>query len=224
MVKKVSSKKIEFFQVQILSWFQDNGRHFPWREHSLNAYEYIVAEVLLQRTKAETVARFYPLFIMEFPNWQALADAELGKVEEFLKPVGLYRQRGKRLINLAREMVERKGILPTDRKELEQIPFMGQYISNAVELLIFNRCKPLLDVNMARVLERFLGPRTLSDIRYDPFLQQTAFKLVKHKMSKEVSWAILDFASIQCKARNPKCSTCLLNNQCQAVSSISVTP
>ncbi len=213
--KRVSKKKIAFFQEKILQWYKENGRTFLWREEGLTSYQYIIAEVLLQRTKAETIAKFYPLFLAEFPNWEALAEAEPGRVEEYLRPVGLYRQRAKRSISLANEMVKRKGVLPTNRKELEGIPFMGQYIANAVELVIFGQPSPLVDVNMARVLERFFGARQMADIRYDPYLQKLSYKVVKHVNVKKLNWAILDFAALVCKARSPICQQCSLQEECK---------
>ena len=48
---------------------------------------------------------------------------------------------------------------------------MAQYIANVVELIIFNQPSPLLDVNMARELERLFGARQMADIRFDTYLQ-----------------------------------------------------
>lgn len=206
-------KKIKFFQQQVLKWYRGNGRKFYWRRKGLTHYQYIIAEVLLQRTKAETIAKFYPSFIKEFPNWNALANASTKKVEKYLVPIGLYRQRSKRLKSLAKEMVKRNGRLPRERNELEAIPFMGQYIANAVELVIFNQPSPLIDVNMSRVLERFFGERKMADIRYDHYLQNLARKIVNHVNTKEMNWAILDFAALICKPK-PLCRGCLLNYQC----------
>lgn len=214
MPRRISKEKIKFFQKKILNWYKYNGRTFAWRKKGLTHYQYIIAEVLLQRTKAETIAEFYPNFVKEFPNWKALAKAKAKKIERYLKPIGLYRQRSKRLMSLAKEMVKRNGRLPKDRHELESIPFMGQYIANAVELVIFNEPSPLIDVNMARVLERFFGPRKLADIRYDPYLQKLSYKIVEHESAKEMNWAILDFAALLCKAKKPLCKLCWLNASC----------
>ncbi|WP_179415878.1 hypothetical protein HDF19_06435 [Mucilaginibacter sp. E4BP6] len=212
--KGLEDYKVEFLQENLLAWYKTSGRRFYWRKKGLSQYQYIIAEVLLQRTKAETIAKFYPLFILEFPNWLSLANADLKAIEVFLKPIGLYTQRALRLQNLAREMVKRKGRLPRDRKDLESIPFMGQYIANAVELVIYNQPSPLVDVNMARVIERFFSPRKMADIRYDPYLQGLAYKIVNHQNARYINWAILDFAAIICQARKPKCVICLINNNC----------
>lgn len=213
MTGKISKKRIEFFQEKILEWYKQNGRKFPWRKKGLTHYQYIIAETLLQRTKAETIAKFYPQFLKDFPNWKALAKANKRKLETYLKPVGLYRQRSKRLLSLAIEMVKRNGRLPRKREELETIPFMGQYIANAVELIIFKQPTPLVDVNMARVLERFFGPRKMADIRYDPYLQKLSYKIVNHKKAKDINWAILDFSAIICKPK-PICKNCSLSANC----------
>jgi A/G-specific adenine glycosylase len=111
-------------------------------------------------------------------------------------------------------MLKRKGKLPKDRAELESIPFMGQYITNAVELIIHKKPSPLIDVNMSRLVERYFGKRKMADIRYDPYLQELSYKIVNHQKAKEINWAILDFAAIICKAINPKCSVCPLNEKC----------
>lgn len=210
-----SARKIRFFQEIIITWYANNGRIFYWRRKGLSNYQYIIAEVLLQRTKAETIANFYPKFIKQFPNWKSLADAPIPEIKHYLKPVGLYTQRANRVKKLAVEMVRRKGRLPKQRPELESIPFMGQYLANAVELIIFQIPTPLIDVNMVRVLERFFGPREKADIRYDPYLQQLAKKIVDHRESKKINWAILDFAASVCKARTPLHEHCPLRNHCR---------
>src|SRR5688572_14209843 len=98
MPVQVSKEKIEFFQQHLLAWYQKNGRKFPWRKKGLTHYQYVIAEVLLQRTKAETVSRFYVTFIRDFPNWEALSSADVKEIETYLIPIGLYRQRSKRLM------------------------------------------------------------------------------------------------------------------------------
>lgn len=211
----IDARKIRFFQEKMLDWSSNSGRKFYWRKKGLPTYHYIIAEVLLQRTKAETIAKFYPGFVRQFPNWQSLADAKISDIEDYLRPVGLYIQRANRVKKLAIEMVRRKGKIPKDRDELEAIPFMGQYLANAVELIIFDNPSPLIDVNMSRVLERFFGPRKMADIRYDPYLQGLARKVVNHSESKKINWAILDFAATVCKAKSPLHEGCPLKGKCQ---------
>jgi A/G-specific adenine glycosylase len=69
---------------------------------------------------------------------------------------------------------------------------------------------------VARVLERFYGPRLLSDIRFDPYLQEVAHRVVACPAAKETNWAILDLAALVCKTR-PNCGVCPLRNRCRYV-------
>jgi A/G-specific adenine glycosylase len=207
--------EIKIFQKRILEWFYSNGRHFPWRNLSVSNYMIIISEILLQRTKAESVAKFYPIFINKYPSWKQLGKASETELQQTLMPIGLNKQRGTRLFKLAQELNKRKGVFPKTHTELEEIPMMGQYITNAYELFILKRPRPLLDVNMARVLERFFGIKLMSDIRYDKALQKLAMKLVNHHSAKEINWGILDFGATICRKRNPLCSTCIFKRHCK---------
>lgn len=198
----------------MILWFEENGRNFPWRKKKLSNYQLVISEVLLQRTKAETVAKYYPKFIQEYPSWKSLSIAKQEDIEEYLKPIGLHKQRAQRLLGLSKAMAKKNGRFPKSRDELESIPFVGQYIANAILLLIHNQPEPLLDVNMARVLERFFGSRKLADIRDDPYLQYLSKEIVDDKQALKINWSILDFAALICKKRNPACNTCTLRHKC----------
>ena len=210
----VSSRKIKSFQDKILSWFNNNGRHFPWRNPSANNYQKIISEILLQRTQAKTAAKFFPYFLKKYPSWRKLGMASELELQEFLQPIGLYKQRGTRLYNMAQGMSKRNGRFPSSRADVQEIPMTGQYITNAYELFILKKPSPLLDVNMARVLERYFGPRKMADFRYDSYLQDVSKRVVEHSDMKEINWAILDFGALICRKRNPLCLECPLSQEC----------
>lgn len=206
---------IEFFQDTLLEWFPENGRSFPWRRKSATNYELIISEIFLQRTKAETVSNFLPEFFKKYPSWKQLGETTIEELKEILKPIGLYNQRGTRLYNLAQEIKIRNGRFPRERNQVEDLSMMGQYITNAFELYILKKKAPLLDVNMARLLERFFGERKMADIRHDPYLQTLAYRVVNVEKSKELNWAILDYASKICIKREPKCYICSIEKKCK---------
>jgi A/G-specific adenine glycosylase len=217
---KPTQKEISSLQDILLDWFDQNCRAFPWRKKNNTKYQIVISEILLQKTSAEVVGKFYPQFISAFPNWTALNSVSIDELERILQPLGLSKQRAIRIKSLASRIEENGNKLPSSRSALEALPMMGQYIANAVELIIFNRRLPLLDVNMARVLERYFGPRKLADIRYDPYLQKLAFSVTDHENSLAINWAILDFAALVCKIKTPMCIGCPLNAKCLFFSSL----
>ena len=214
-----SLDEIQEFRDSILEWGELNRRIFPWRRKHESHYRLVVTELLLQRTKAETVAKHHSIFFTKFPTWNHLAAATEDSIGEYIKPLGLWRRRAPVLRQLASVMVKRNGRFPSTRKELDALPGVGQYVGNAIELLCQDRAKPLLDAGMARVLERYFGSRKLADIRYDPYLQDLSQRVVEHEYSRELNWTILDFAALVCKKNIPLCTFCMLKKGCQFVRS-----
>ena len=68
---------------------------------------------------------------------------------------------------------------------------------------------------MARMLERYFGPRKLADIRYDPYLQALATRVVTCRDPAAMNWAILDLAATVCKIREPLCPDRPLRKGCK---------
>ena len=105
----------------INEWFVLNGREFPWRKPGSTVYEKIVTEILVQRTKAETVASIYKSFFKRFHDWKSLDTAPIEEIQKHLKPLGIWRRRSITLKILSHEMVKRNGVFPFCRKEIDNL-------------------------------------------------------------------------------------------------------
>jgi len=70
-------------------------RDFLWR-HDPSPYKIMIAEFLLQRTKAEQVEPVYKKFLREYPDIFKLTKAKESKVSSFTNTLGLHK-RGKNL-------------------------------------------------------------------------------------------------------------------------------
>lgn len=220
VISRANRKKITWFRPRLSSWYQSHGRDFQWRrKRASTAYKVIITEILLQRTKAETVAKVYDGFMQRYPSWNTLAQATREELQEVVVTLGLWRRRVDTLLTLARTVAERGEIQPLDRETLESLPGVGQYIANAVLSICQDQREPMLDVNMARVLERFFGPRQMADIRYDPYLQELSRAVLPKGNSKEMNWAILDLGALACTKRHPRCKECPLSGKCLFVHS-----
>ena len=206
-------RKLSRLRGALLAWWAGHGEAFPWRRSGATIYERVCVEVLLQRTRRETVSAIYAGFFERFPDWHALATCPEEELGRYLQPLGLWRRRAASLGALARYADEHGGAFPRAEKELAKVPAVGQYVGNAILLFQHGKPRPLVDVNMARVVERVLRPRRLADIRHDPWLQSAAAWLVRSS-PVETNWAVLDFAAKVCRARNPRCGECPLARQC----------
>ncbi|MEC7641245.1 MAG: hypothetical protein VYC17_03730 [Nitrospinota bacterium] len=197
------------------TWFQLQGRSFPWRTKSATNYQKIVCEILLQRTRAETVSSVYHEFFKVFPGWIKIANSSTVKIEKYLKPLGLWKRRARSLHDLAKVLQKTRGKFPASREEIDKLPAVGQYVGNSIELFIHGRPLPLLDVNMSRVIERYFRPRKLADIRHDPWLQDLAKTIVIHgKDPVKLNWSVLDLGGTICVSRKPRCDLCPIRRGC----------
>lgn len=161
------------------------------------------------------MAAYWDTFFGRYPTWKALAGATVADIERTLRPIGLSKQRAPRLQALASVLAKRGGRFPTEQAAISELPGVGQYVANAVMLFCHGNASPLVDVNMARVIERVFGSRRLADIRYDEYLQTLATEFVRHREAEAVNWAMLDLAALVCKPRNPCCYSCPLRDVCR---------
>ncbi len=209
---------IRWFRQKLSSWFQHNRRDFPWR-HSSDPYIICISEILLQQTTARKVADILGVFTARFPDWNTLAKAIPEEIERVIFPLGIYKRRAQTIHSLANTVVVLDS-LPHTRSGLENLPGIGQYIANVLLVVLQGKHMPFLDVNMARVLERFFGSREFADIRYDPYLQTLARKIVNVSDPLSANWMIIDFAAIICIKRKPRCLACPLSKNCSYVQKI----
>lgn len=208
----------------MLRWSQVNGRSFPWRTVR-QPYQILVAEILLQRTRADLVAPIYQRFIAAYPDAHSLASADLAAVRGALRPLG-FAHRAERLPKLGFELVKRhNGSVPRSRHALLRLPGVGEYIANAVLTSAFGRRVPLVDPNVIRVLDRVFGQRSdRSRPRGDPSLWSFAQGLLPSSRSGEFSLALVDLGSVVCRLRRPHCLDCPLRSHCRAFGSGAVNP
>jgi len=194
----------------LLRWYKEHGRDFPWRRNTSDPYKILVTELLLQRTKAEMVARIWDKFFKKFPTIHSLAKADEAEVLEIIQELGL-RYRVKRLKMLAVQAVQKFGGIPRTLNDLLTLPGIGPYIASAVLCFAFNVPVPVVDANVMRLMNRFRGYTDELSVRN--YLRG----VIPNKGFKEFNWALIDLASLVCTSRSPRCPECPLNLMCPKI-------
>lgn len=208
------------FASTLLDWFRLNARDFPWRK-TKNPYRVLIAEILLQRTLAEKVEPVYRKFMREFPNFGALATADLDRISKLIEPLGL-RKRAGMIKETAEDVVKKyNGKLPQDAERLLELKGIGYYAANAVLCLSHGEDRPMVDWNVARVFGRIWSLKMKSSPHTDKNFLELVSRYIPRGMGKEFNLALLDFSAKICKPKNPECDICPFNSVCEYSKKIS---
>lgn len=174
----------------------------------------MVAEFMLQRTKAEQVEPVYKKFLLQYPDILSLSKARIKSVEKYTSSLGLHK-RAPNFINAAKYIVKNfKGKYPKTRKELLTIPGVGYYVAGAIMAVCFNNVDYVIDSNIARFINRLYGLKLSGEIRRKKIIIEKAKELFRVKNQRIFLFALLDFTALVCKPINPVCQGCQLQKDC----------
>lgn len=204
--------KARTLRYSTLVWWQSNRRSFPWRSAS-DPFHILLAEFLLQKTPAWKVTPAYQEIVRRWPSPSALVTVPHGELYEVVRPLGLV-ARVERLQRLAAAVVAAGGV-PKEESALLALPGVGEYMARAVRCFAFEEAEPLVDSVSGRVFRRFFGLSDHGEPGRDPAVWKLARAVAGKSDTKEINWAILDFAATVCKPKKPHCWECPLVRHCR---------
>jgi A/G-specific adenine glycosylase len=211
-IDELSPARINWFRRQLSTWADSNLRDFPWRR-TQEPYAIFIAENLLQKTEATTVAPIYTNFLSRYPTLESLLATDIEDISQILKPLGLL-FRAERIHQSARIILEKHlGKIPDEENELLQLPGIGKYTARAILSQAFSRPSAVLDTNVARILERYFGIRGERVKSRCKILWQAAEIVAPKRKTGRWNLTLLDFGAMICKPK-PDCERCPLAQKC----------
>ena len=180
-------------------------------EH-LNPYTLLVAVVLsAQATDAGVNKATRALFAVADTPQKMLALGE-DRVRDYIKTIGLYRNKAKNVIALSEKLIaEFGGQVPRTRAELESLPGAGRKTANVVLNMAFGEHTMAVDTHVFRVGNRTGLAPGKTPLEVELGLERVIppeFMLHAHH------WLILH-GRYTCLARKPRCEVCLINDLCR---------
>src|SRR5260370_18850879 len=180
-------------------------------EH-LNPYTLLVAVVLsAQATDAGVNKATRELFRVADTPQKMLALGE-EKLRDYIKTIGLYRNKAKNVIALSEKLLaEFGGEVPRTRAELESLPGAGRKTANVVLNMAYGEHTMAVDTHVFRVANPTRLAPGKTPLQAERALERVVppeFKLHAHH------WLILH-RRYPCLARKPRCEVCLINDLCR---------
>ena len=150
----------------------------------------------------------------EFPDVDALADADVEEIERIVKPCGLGHSKA-RDISACMKMLKEKyqGKVPEDFDALLELPGVGRKSANLVMGDVFGQPAIVTDTHCIRLVNR-IG--LVDGIKEPKKVEMALWKLIPPEESNDFCHRLVDHGRAVCTARTaPYSDRCCLNDICK---------
>ena len=197
----------------ILAWFDTNMPVAASELNYDNPFQLLVAVMLSAQCTDKRVNMVTPALFAAYPTPEAMANASVAEVLEYIHSVSYPNTKAEHLVATAKRLSSHyDGQVPDNIDDLQTLPGVGRKTANVVCAVIWNQPTMAVDTHIFRVSER-LGLTTNSK---NPL--QTENQLVKYipeaVIPKAHHWLLLHGRYV-CQARKPKCAACGLQTWCR---------
>ena len=206
------------FRERLLAWYDEHARDLPWRE-SGDPYRVWVSEIMLQQTRVAAVIAHYHEFLRRFPTVEKLARAREASVLAAWSGLGYYRRA--RMLHAAAKKIVRElgGSFPENSAGWRELPGIGRYTAAAIASIALGESVAVVDGNVERVLQRFLGRRMMGEEFW-----RAAQGLLDAARPGDFNQAMMELGATVCTPRAPACLTCPVVELCATRGEIAVAP
>lgn len=176
-----------------------------------NPYTLLVSVVLSAQATDKSVNLYTkPLYeVADTPEKMLALGQE--KLAEYIKPIGLWKNKSKNVIALSKKLVEDfGGKVPATREELMTLPGVGRKTANVVLNVIFGQHTMPVDTHLLRVCPKIgLAEGATAEQVENSLLKNIPDEYLTHAHH----WILLHGRYV-CTARNPRCGECIISDLC----------
>ena len=177
-------------------------------------YELLFSVRLAAQCTDERVNKVTPALYKRFPTLEALAEAEISEVEEYIHSTGFFRAKAKDIV-LASQMLLRDygGKVPNTMEDLLKLPGVGRKTANLILGDVYHTPGVVVaDTHCIRITGR-LG---LTDGTKDPAkVEQQLRKVLPPEESNDFCHRMVLHGRVVCTARKAKCGECVCAPWCR---------
>ncbi len=175
-------------------------------------FKVLIATILSQRTRDEATRVAADNLFRVYNRPKELAEADPKQIEQLIKPVGFYRVKAKRIIEVSKIICERfGGAVPDDFEALMSLPSVGRKTANCV--LVYGFGKPALpvDTHVHRISNR-LG---LVSTKTPEETEEALKRVIDKKYWVKINDLLVKFGQQICRPIKPRCEVCTLKIFCR---------
>ncbi len=177
----------------------------------VSPFAMLVATVISQRTRDETTVEVASRLLEIAPDPLSLLDLPEEDLIRILRPAGFYRQKAKKLKEIARILLEKYGgRVPDEEAELLSLPGVGRKTASVVLAYAFSKPAIAVDTHVHRIFNRLGLVKTKTPERTEEALK----KILPEKLWIPLNHSFVSFGKRVCRPVSPRCEECPLKEFC----------
>lgn len=175
-------------------------------------FELLIATILSAQCTDVRVNKVTAVLFKEHNTPKSILDLGIDGLTKYIKSCGLYKTKSKNIINTCNVLYhDYDSKVPDNIEELMKLPGVGRKTANVVVSNAFDTPAIAVDTHVFRVTNR-IGIVNEKDVLST---EKALIRVIpKERWSKSHHLFIWHGRNI-CKARNPKCEECILNDRCK---------
>ena len=187
----------------------------PCALHYSKDYELMIAVRLSAQCTDARVNLVTPALFAAYPTLEAMANADIEKVEEFVHSCGFYRQKAKDIVLACQMLLEKHdGKVPDSMDDLLKLPGVGRKTANLLLGDLYGKPGSVVcDTHCIRICGR-LG---FTDSKDPEKVERQLRAILPPEESSDFCHRIVLFGRDTCIARSPKCEGCPLAVHCKYI-------
>jgi endonuclease III len=175
-------------------------------------FQLVVATVLSAQTTDKLVNQITPELFANYGTPDKLAAAEVADVERILSRMGMFRQKAKNIVGLAKMVKElHQGEVPRTMAALTALPGVGRKTANVVMGTAFDNAEGIVvDTHVQRLSQRLGWTKETDPVAIEEDLQRI-FPKPDYAM---LSHTLIFHGRRVCGAQRPACGACGIHEAC----------
>jgi endonuclease III len=205
------NRRKELFD-RVIQYFQETMPVVGTELHYQDPFHLLVAVILSAQCTDKRVNQITPQLLKHYPDPQTMALAEPEDLLIYIGSCSYPNNKARHLVGMSRKLIELYGgKVPSDIGELQLLPGVGRKTANVIASVIFNKPAMAVDTHVFRVAARLgLSVHSKTPLETEKqlieFIPDDLIPIAHH-------WLILHGRYV-CKARNPECRACGLQEVC----------
>ncbi|MBQ0004984.1 MAG: endonuclease III [Clostridiales bacterium] len=181
-----------------------------------NVYHLLISVVLSAQTTDVAVNKVTPALFERYPEPKDLAAAELPDVEEYIRKIGLYKNKAKNIVALSKMIVDKyDGEVPGNFNELVKLPGVGRKTANVLLAEAFGEQRIAVDTHVFRVSNR-IGLADSGDVLET---ENDLMNILPDDKWTRAHHLLIFHGRRCCSAKKPDCQNCPIGHICLELNS-----